>query len=97
MARFLWGSAATLLLVALVLSVVVLNDNGEPPMLLNPSESLVDEGVAVVMLCGEQPTRETVNQTVDEIVRQGWAYGRWTYRDRQGDCTAYYHHPIYGD
>lgn len=84
MARVLWGSAAALLLALLVLGVVFLGDLGEPPMLRNPSESLVDEGVAMVMLCGDQPTREMVNQTVDEIVRQGWAYGRWTYRHGEG-------------
>ena len=97
MARFLWGSAATLLLVVLVLSVVYLGDLGEPPMFLNPSETLVDEGVAMVMLCGEQPTRETVNMTVDEIVRHGWRYGRWTYRHREDGCVVYYHHPLGGD
>jgi hypothetical protein len=60
-ATFLWGNAAVLLLVVLALSVVFLGDLDEPPMFFNPRGSLVDEGVAMVMVCGKQPTRETVN------------------------------------
>jgi hypothetical protein len=68
-AKFLWGNAAVLLLVVLALSVVFLGDLGEPHMFFNPRESLVDEGVAMVMVCGKQPTSETVNMTTAEVVR----------------------------
>ena len=95
MARFLWGSAAALLLVLLVVVVIALRNIGQPPMvLLNPSVPLVDEGVAAVMLCGDQPERETVNMTAEAIVRPEWGHGPWTYRTRD-DCVVYYHHPVY--
>jgi hypothetical protein len=94
MARFMWGSAATLLVVALVLLFFALRNVGQPPMLLfNPSLRLVDEGVAMVMVCGEQPTGETVNKTAAEVVRYRWTGERWSYRHRQGDCIVYYQHP----
>jgi hypothetical protein len=54
--RVLWGSAAVLLLAVLVLAYVLRSDHGSPPMLLNPSEALIDEGVAMVMVCGSNPT-----------------------------------------
>jgi hypothetical protein len=91
-AKALWGSAAILLLVVLALSVVYIGDLGEPPMFLNPSETLIDEGVAMVMVCGKQPTRETVNMTAAQVVRDKWTGERWTYRHRKGDCVVYYHH-----
>jgi hypothetical protein len=101
---WVWGGVATLvatlLFAVLALAVFSLGDLGEPPMLLNPSESLVDEGVAMVMVCGEQPTRETVNMTAAAVVRDRWTGERWTYRHREGGCVVYYHHPrsaAYGD
>jgi hypothetical protein len=42
-------------------------------MLLNPSEPLLDEGVAMVMVCGEQPSRETVNMTAEAVIPPRWA------------------------
>jgi hypothetical protein len=89
-ARFLWGSAATLLLVAVVLSGFVLNDRGGPTMRLNPSP-LLDEAVAMVMVCGKQPTRATVNMTAGAVVRDRWTGERWA-RHRRGDCVVYYQH-----
>jgi hypothetical protein len=95
--KSLWSSTAVLLLALLVLAYVFRSDEGSPPMLLNPSESLLEEGVAMVMVCGEQPTRETVNMTAEAMVRPEWAGERWTYRHRRGDCVVYYHHPRNGD
>jgi hypothetical protein len=95
--RVLWGSAAVLLLAVFVLAYVFRSDEGSPPMLLNPSERLVDEGVAMVMVCGEQPTRETVNMTAAAVVRDRWTGERWTYRHRRGGCVVYYHHLRNGD
>jgi hypothetical protein len=74
---WVWGGVATLvatlLFAVLALAVFSLGDLGEPPMLLNPSESLVDEGVAMVMVCGEQPSRETVNMTAEAVIPPRWA------------------------
>jgi hypothetical protein len=83
---------ATLLLALLVLLVISLHNVGDSPMvLLNPSFQLVDEGVAMVMVCGKQPHRETVNRTA-AVVRDRWTGDMWTYH-RQGDCVVYYQHP----
>ena len=98
MARVLWGSAAVLLIEVIVLAMFEGLDIGGPPMLLNPREELVDRGVAMVMVCGKQPTRETVNMTAAAVVRPRWTGERWTYRHRRGGqgpsaCVVYYHHP----
>ena len=97
MARFLWGSAATMLVAVLVLIVISLRNVGDPPMtLLYPGFPLVDDGVAAVMVCGEQPTRETVNMTAAAVVRDRWMGDIWTY-NRQDGCIVYYQHPRNGD
>ena len=90
MARVLWGYAAVLLLALIVLSVFYINDPGSPPMLLNPSVPLIHEGVAMVMVCEKQPTRETASMSA--AVRPEWAGERDTQRHRRGDCIVYYHH-----
>jgi hypothetical protein len=91
-------SISAVVLVLLVGMYLVASNVGDAtPMLLNPSEPLLDEGVAMVMVCGKQPTRETVNMTVEAVVRPMWAGERWTYRHRRGDCVVYYHHPRNGD
>ena len=97
MARFLWGSAATLLLVLLVVVVLSLRTVGDPPMtLLHPGFPLVEDSVAAVMVCGEQPIRETVNRTAAAVVRDRWTGDMWTY-NRQDDCVVYYQHPRNAD
>jgi hypothetical protein len=55
-----------------------------------PGESLVDEGVALVKLYGEKPSRETVNQTAESVVRYRWMYGRGTEGPRD-NCVILYH------
>jgi hypothetical protein len=93
-ARFLWGSTATLLLALLLLVVVFMGKVGEPPfLLLNPSFELMDEGVGMVMVCGKQPTRETVNKTAAAVVRDRWTGEMWTVHPRQDGCVVYYQHP----
>lgn len=99
----LWTVAALLLFVALALVVLYDNEAADPFMFLDPAEPLVDKGVAMVMVCGEQPTRETVNMTAAEVVRPRWTGERWTYRHGpaklgQGSsaCVVYYHHPRNG-
>jgi hypothetical protein len=88
--KVLWISALALVLLVGIY-IVASNVGDAPSMVLNPSEKLIDEGVAMVMVCGEQPTRETVNMTAEAVVRPEWAGERLTYRHRQGDCV-YYHH-----
>lgn len=90
MGKVLWGSAATLLLALLVLAYALRSDHGSPPILLNPSEALIDEGVAMVMVCGDQPDRETVNQRAQALLTQG-SVGRWTEHHRRNGCVVYYH------
>jgi hypothetical protein len=65
-------------------------------MILNPSEPLVDWGVAAVVLCDEPPDRETVNQRAQALLTQG-SVGRWTEHHRRDGCIVYYHHPRNGD
>ena len=61
--------------------------------LLDPGFALVDDGVAAVMVCGEQPARETVNKTAAAVVRDRWnSFEMWTY-NRQDGCVVYYQHP----
>jgi len=92
-ARFLWGSATTLLVAVLVLLFISLPEVGDPPMtLLHPGFPLVEDGVAALMVCGEQPTRETVNRTAAAVVRDRWTGEMWTY-NRQDGCVVYYQHP----
>ena len=90
MGKVLWISAVALVLLVGIY-IVASNVGDAPSMVLNPSETLIDEGVAMVMVCGEQATRETVNMTAAAIVRDRWTGERLTYRHRQGDCV-YHHH-----
>jgi hypothetical protein len=60
--------------------------------LLDPSFALVDDSVAMVMVCGEQPHRETVNRTAAAVVRDRWTGDMWTYQKQDG-CIVYYQHP----
>ena len=90
MGKVLWISALALVLLVGIY-IVASNVGDAPSMVLNPGETLIDEGVAMVMVCGEQPTRETVNMTAEAVVRPEWAGERLTYRHRQGDYV-YYHH-----
>jgi hypothetical protein len=92
----LWISAVVLVLLV-GMYIVARNEGNPPPMLLKPSEPLLDEGVAMVMVCWEQPTRETVNMTAEAVVRPRGAGERWTHRHRRGGCVVYYHHPRNGD
>ena len=90
MTRFLWSSAAALLLALFVLAVFYAKDPGSPPMLLNPRIPLIHEGVAMVMVCEKQPIRETASMSA--AVRPRWASERDTQRHRRGDGIVYYHH-----
>ena len=96
MGKVLWISAVVFVLLVGV-GIVARNEGNPAPMLLDPSEPLVDEGVAMVMVCGKHPTRETVNMMAEAVVRPEWAGERWTYRHRRSDCVVYYHHPRNGD
>jgi|SRR5215212_2129127 hypothetical protein len=84
--RWLRASTVILLLAGIVaafvvpaVAVVVSSYGGGPaPMLFYPRELLVDKGVAMVMVCGERPTRaETVNGTAGAVLRYGWTGGGW--------------------
>jgi hypothetical protein len=58
--------SAVVLVLLVGIYIVASNVGNAPPMLLNPSEPLLDEGVAMVMVCGEQPNRETANRTAEQ-------------------------------
>ncbi len=70
-----------------MLAIFVLNA-ATPSMLLNPSERLTDEGVAMVMVCGEQPKAETVNKTAAEIIRTKWLLRIWTYHRQDSSASS---------
>jgi hypothetical protein len=89
-ARGLVGETLVAILVTMWFGFVTLIGGNPPPMLLNPGESLVDEGVALVKLYGEKPSRETVNQTAESVVRYRWMYGRGTEGPRD-NCVILYH------
>jgi hypothetical protein len=65
--------SAVVLVLLVGIYIVASNVGNAPPMLLNPSEPLLDEGVAMVMVCGEQPSRETVNMTAEAVIPPRWA------------------------
>jgi hypothetical protein len=88
--------AVLLVLVVLHLGVVVLKEADAPSILLNPGEPLAQDGVAVMMVCGEYPARDTPYRTVRDLLspKAKFQYGRWTKRDR-GECDVFYHHPFF--
>jgi hypothetical protein len=71
---------------------------GPPPMLFYPRASLVDEGVAMILVCGEQPKAETVNQTARAPLKYAYRGGGWwSERGRPGSsCVVYYQHSRWG-
>ena len=89
-ARGLVGETLVAILVTMWFDFVTLTGGNPPPMLLNPGESLVEDSVALVILCGEKPSRETVNQTAESVVRYRWMYGRGTEGQRD-NCVILYH------
>lgn len=75
-------------------------EKSHPPILLNPSVPLVEDGVAMVMLCGEYPERETVNRTGRAVIRSEvdpYHIGWWSERQQRGDCVVLYNHPLTSD
>jgi hypothetical protein len=88
--KVLWIGAVALVLLLLGVGIAA-HGTGD-----DPSEPLLDESVAMVMVCGKQPTRETVNTTAEAVVRFRWAGERWTRHKRDG-YVVYYHHLRNGD
>ncbi len=62
--------------------------NQQDPIILNPDWSLDDDGITMVMYCGESNVREEL----DEVPPDGGS-GPWTQaRTIWGDCDIWYHH-----
>ena len=60
-------------------------------MLFHPSAPLVENGVAMIMVCGEAPKGFMLPTENVSRPRVGW----WSGVDR-GECKVWYHHPSSG-
>ena len=70
---------------------------GDPPALLRLTTRetdgpLLEDGVAMVMLCGERPLDGVPDGGGGGLRR--WSYGRGSERQKRGDCVVSYHHPL---
>jgi len=76
----------------LLTSGMALEPNAANPPKRSPGDvPLVENGVAVIGVCGEK--RRFMDATASAPEPQT---GTWSV-ERRGDCTAYYHHPPSGD
>lgn len=91
---------SAVVLVLFVVWAMVAVEQSHPPIFVNPSVPLVEDGVAMVMLCGdsEATERETVNRTAWAVVRSEvdpYRSGWWSERKR-GECVILLHHSTFG-
>jgi hypothetical protein len=98
--RFFWWAflVSAVVMVLFVVWAMVSVERSHPPILVNPSVPLVEDGVAMMMLCGEYPERETVNRTAWAVMRtevDPYHIGWWSERKR-GECVILLHHSSFG-
>ena len=86
---FLVGMLA-LLAVQVLLVWGYLAVNQQDPIILNPDRNLDDNGVAMVMFCGDGSGREVLDKVPPDKELGPWTRGR-TIRE---DCTSWYHHSV---
>jgi hypothetical protein len=86
-----------LIMIAVVVSILALiavlwwlSPASRYQMVLNPKGPLVENGVAVIVACGEKRDFLFLKaaQNVPEPPRVTWSS-----EERRGGCTVYYHHP----
>ena len=66
------------------------------PIILNPERKLDENGIAMVMLCGDTPTISGSGSGVLDKVPPDGAYGPWS-RGRanvRGACDIWYHNGV---
>jgi hypothetical protein len=65
------------------------------PILLNPDKELSEDGIGMVMLCGEGVTPRGRGSGVLEKMPPDGDIGAWTRgRTIRGNCDIWYHHSI---
>ena len=94
---FLVGVVGVLALQVLVIGGLLSMDSLDP-LLLNPDKELSEDGVSMVMLCGEasDATPQGRNSGVLEKMPPDGDVGAWTRgRTLRGNCDIWYHHTIF--
>ncbi len=93
MKTMLVGAVGLLALQALLVGAYLAVDS-QDPFILNPeSGSLEEDGLTMVMLCGEGRTPEGRHSEVLEKMPAGGDIGGWSRgRTVRGDCDIWYHH-----
>ena len=94
--NMLVGAVGVLALQVLLVGGVLSMDSVDP-ILLNPDKELSNEGVSMVMLCGEssEATPEGRGSKVLEEMPPDGDVGAWSRgRTVRGNCDIWYHHTI---
>jgi hypothetical protein len=94
MKTLLVGAVGVLALQALLIGGLLSMDSLDP-ILLNSDKELSEDGVSMVMLCGEGQTPEGRGSGVLEKMAPDGDVGAWTRgRTLRGDCDIWYHHNL---
>jgi len=95
--RMLLVGALGMLALQVLLVVGYLAVSAQDPIILNPnSGSLQENGVTMVMLCGETNTisGRPIEDVLDKVPPDG-DVGAWTQgRTLRGNCDVFYHHSL---
>jgi hypothetical protein len=81
---------AIVAVVAVVVGGIVLSAWKQSDTISIPTNNLVPNGVAVVVVCGEKNLTESFIQS--QTVAPGGRVGTWS-PEKEGDCVIWYHHP----
>jgi hypothetical protein len=90
------GAVGVLGLQAL-LALSLLSMDSLDPILLNPDQELNEDGITMVMLCGEGRTPQGRRSGLPEKMPPDGGMIAWSLgRTLRGDCDIWYHHaPLY--
>jgi hypothetical protein len=66
--------------------------NRQDPIILNPDRGLDENGITMVMYCGEGSDREELDKVPPDGALGPWSRGRTI----RGDCDIWYHDGVLG-
>jgi hypothetical protein len=92
MKKTLLVAAVGMLALQLVLVGVYLAVNRQDPIILNPDRGLDDNGITMVMFCGQGSDREELDKVPPDGNFGPWSRGRTI----RGNCDIWYHDGVLG-